>query len=75
MKLLVEGVGMKLDNKRTYLPLASPSEGKQPSQYWLYVYTLSVPTHKCNEIYVNKIKNRKWQCKYKKSFLCVCVFF
>lgn len=78
MKLLVKGAVTKPGNKRSHFPYlysyACTSEGKLPSPCWFCVYTLSVPIHKCNKIHINKIKNKKWQSKYKQPFLCVCVF-
>lgn len=68
MKLFIEGAVIKLENKRTQLPFASTVEGKQPSPSAGSMY-VHYPIHKCEEIHVNKIKNKKWQFDYKKLFL------
>lgn len=73
MKLLGEGVVIKLKNVRTH-HLRAPQEANSHPQCWFHVYIPSIPIHKRNEIHVNKIKKRKRQFKYKKPFLCVCFF-
>lgn len=65
---------IKLENRRTH-HLQAPQKANSHSQHWFYVYALSIPIHKCNEIHVIKINNRKWQFKYKKTFLCVYLVF